>query len=164
MGFPSDIGQIIKTMKWVKFYKNPNPYNVQMVRGFYTNLMDTTDKRLEVVVRGTKEVYSEETINMVLGLNNVGDTYQHILETSDEYHYDVYMESVCNPVTRCINLGLEKTVKRMDLRPDSNVWYQFINNSLCPSVNNETISKARLVLLHYITSFSIFNETKIILQ
>lgn len=148
-------------MKWVKFYKHPNPYNVQMVRGFYNNLVDTTDKRLEVVVRGTKEVYSEETINMVLCLNNVGDTYQHMLETSDEYHYDVYMESLCDPVTRCINLGLEKTVKRMDLRPDSKVRYQFINNSLHPSVNNETISKARLVLLHYITSFRTVTETKL---
>lgn len=84
MGVHGDIRRIIKTLKLTKFYRHPNSYNVQMVKEFYTNLVDTSNKINEVMVRGTKVVYSEETINMAMGLHNVGDTYQHLLETADD--------------------------------------------------------------------------------
>lgn len=100
LGFLGDIGRIIKTMKWTRFCKHPSSYNIQMVKKFYANLVDTTNRRMEVVVRGKKVVYSKAIINMVLGLSNAGDTYQHLLETSDESYYDVFKDSLCNPGTR----------------------------------------------------------------
>lgn len=96
----------------------------------------------------------KEFYDMVLGLNNVGDTYQRLLETSDESDCDVFKDSLCNLGTRWIDPGLEKTVRRMDLHPNSKLWYQFIKHSICPTANNEIVNKVRLVLLHYITSFS----------
>lgn len=83
-GLQGDIGRIIKTMRWTYFCKHPSQYNIQLVKEYYANLVDIPNKRLEMVVRGTKVVYSKETINMVLGFNNVCVTYQHLLETYDE--------------------------------------------------------------------------------
>ncbi|KAL5082253.1 hypothetical protein RYX36_010674 [Vicia faba] len=49
-------------MKRTRFCKKANPYNVQPVKEFYANLVDTTSKRLEVKVQGMKFSYSEEDI------------------------------------------------------------------------------------------------------
>lgn len=112
--------------------------------------MDITSKRLEVRVRCIKVVYSEETIIMVLGLRNVGNTYQNVLDTSSKGDYDAYMESLCNPGTKWIDCGTNKTVRRIDLCPDSKAWYQFIKHSLRLIAHNEFLSKARFVMLHCI--------------
>ncbi|XP_050877415.1 uncharacterized protein LOC127081176 [Lathyrus oleraceus] len=92
----------------------------------------------------------------------VQDTYQNLIETSDDQDYNVYLESMCNPDTKWIEAGGEKTRRRMDLCPESKVWYQFVKYSLRPTAYNETVNKARLVLLHCITSFSEINIAKII--
>lgn len=105
-------------------------------------------------VHGVKVSYSEETLNLVFRLSNVENTNQNPLERSDDQDFNVYMESLCNLRAKWIEVGGEKTVKRMYLPPKCKVWYQFIKHSLYPTTHNETVSKARLVLLHYITSFS----------
>lgn len=101
---------------------------------------------------------------MVFLLGNVEDTYQNQLEISKDQDYNIYMESLCNPVTKWVEAGGEKTVRRMDLRHESKVWYQFIKHYLRPTTHIETISKARLVLLHCITSFSEVSVVKGIVQ
>ncbi|KAL5053106.1 hypothetical protein RYX36_033788 [Vicia faba] len=121
MGSTGDIGHLIKTMKWARFYMQPNPYNVQLVKEFYANLVDTTNKRLEVKVCRVKVSYSKATINMVLGLGNFDNTYQNLLETSDDQDYDIYVESLCNLSTKSIDTGGEKMVRIMDLHPESKV-------------------------------------------
>lgn len=121
---------------------------------------------MKVVVKGTNVVYSEATINMVLSLHNVGDPYIHLLENSDDVDLDVLKDSLCNSSTRWIDAdkSSKKTVRRMDFHPDVNVWYQFIKHSLRPTAHSETVNKDKLMLLHYITSFSVMNVDKIILQ
>lgn len=83
LGLPDDIWCIITNIKWRKFYKHPNPYNMKTVKDFYANLVDTSSKRLEVLEKGIKVQYSEKTINMMLRVKNMGDTYQSILENID---------------------------------------------------------------------------------
>ncbi|KAI5414266.1 hypothetical protein KIW84_058411 [Lathyrus oleraceus] len=80
---------------------------------------------------------------MVLGLRNVGDTYQNVLDISSEGDYDAYMDSLCNSGTKWIGCGTNKTVRRIDLCPDSKAWYQFIKHSLRLIAHNEFLSKAR---------------------
>lgn len=53
---------------------------------------------------------------------------------------------------------------RMDLRPKPKIRYPFIKHPLKPIDHNETVSKARLVLLHYIITFNTMNVAKIIVQ
>lgn len=71
-------------------------------------------------MRGTKAVYSEATINMALRLKNVGDLYQHLMETMDDLDLDVLKESLCNLDTMWMesNKSSEKTMLRMNLRPE----------------------------------------------
>ena len=101
---------------------------------------------------------------MNLGLKSVGDTYQHLLETMDDQDLDVLKEYLCNPGTRWMELdkSYEKTMLIMDLRPEPKIWYQLIKHLLIPISHNEIINKARLVLLHCITSFNIVNVENII--
>lgn len=54
LSFPGDLGRIIKTLKWTKFCRQQNSYNFQTVKEFYSNMVDTSNKRMKVVVRGTK--------------------------------------------------------------------------------------------------------------
>lgn len=89
-----------------------------MFKELYAKLVNTSNKMNEVVVRENKMVYYKETINRALGLHNVGDTYQHLLETANDQDLDTLMESLCNPCTKWINSGLEKIIRRMDLFPD----------------------------------------------
>lgn len=111
------------TIKLTKFLKNPNPYNIQKVKEFYSNIVHTQNRRMKVVVKGTNVVYSEATIIMVLSLHNVSETYIHLLENSDDVDLDVLKDSLCNSSTRWIDVdkSSEKTVRRMDFHPDVNV-------------------------------------------
>ncbi|KAL5053927.1 hypothetical protein RYX36_034609 [Vicia faba] len=72
---------------------------------------------------------------------NVEDTYQKLLETSYEQDYNIYLESLCNLDTKWIETGGEKTVRKMYLRHESKIFYQFIKHSPCPIVHNETVNK-----------------------
>lgn len=134
------------------------------MKEFYSNLIDLTNKRIEVIIRGTKVVYSEATINMTLGLLENGDEYQELLEKYDDQDYDIIMASLCNEGTRWLESSFEKMVRRMDMRPKSKVWYQFLKHFLRPTTHNETVSKSILLLLHCITSMSKINIGKIIVQ
>lgn len=119
LGLPEDIEWIIMTIKWIKFLKNPNPYNIQKVKEFYSNIVHTQNRWMKVVVKGTNVVYFEATISMVLSLHNVGDTYIHLLENSDDVDLDVLKDSLCKSSTRWIDAdkSSEKTVRSMDFHP-----------------------------------------------
>lgn len=125
-------------------------------------MISTASKKAEVKVRGVNVSYSEATLNLVFGLGNVEDTFQNLLETSNDQDYNIYMESLCNPRTKWVEAGGEKTMRIMDLDPESKVWYQFAKHSLGPTAHNVTVSKDRLVLLNCVTSFSEVNVAKII--
>ncbi|WJX67260.1 hypothetical protein P8452_51741 [Trifolium repens] len=56
------------------------------------------------------------------------------------------------------------SVKRMSIKPLIRVWYQFLKHSILPTTHNETINKARLVLLHCITCMQHVNVGRIISQ
>lgn len=58
LGFLGDIWLLIKAMKWTKFCKQPQSYNVQFMKEFYANLIEITSKKAEVEVRGVKVSYS----------------------------------------------------------------------------------------------------------
>lgn len=73
---------------------------MQIVKDFYSNMVDSSSKRLEVIVRETQVKYSVATTNMMLRVKNVGDTCQIFLETFDEDELDVHKDSLCNP---CMN-------------------------------------------------------------
>ncbi|KAL5067656.1 hypothetical protein RYX36_018543 [Vicia faba] len=64
------------------------------VKEFYANLVNTNNKRVEVVVRGVKVSYSEGKVDMFFKLGNREDRYQEILTPYDDADYDVYMESM----------------------------------------------------------------------
>ena len=109
------MGKLIQTVKWTMFCQQPQPYNTQVVKEFYTNLVHTTNKKAKLVVRGMKVSYSEGTIDMLFKLGKIENRYQELLVTSDDGDYDVYLESLYNPDTKWVKTGGEKTVKRMDL-------------------------------------------------
>lgn len=71
-----------------------------MVKNFYSNFVDTSSKRFKVIMCGTNVQYSEATINMMLELKNVGDTYQHLLETIEDENLDILKVSPYNPSTK----------------------------------------------------------------
>lgn len=117
------------------------------VKEFYYNMVDTSSKRLEVIVRGKKVQYYEPTINLMLGVKNVRDTYQRLLETINEKDLDVLYESLCNPYTKWMetNKSSNKIMLRIDLHPEPKVWYRFIKHSLKPTTHNGTSNKAHYV-------------------
>lgn len=43
-GILGDLGCMIKIMKWTKFCNHPQPYNIQLVKEVYANLVVTTSK------------------------------------------------------------------------------------------------------------------------
>ncbi|KAL5097860.1 hypothetical protein RYX36_002187, partial [Vicia faba] len=69
---------------------------------------------------------------------NTEDYYQEILKIAYDVEFAVYMKSLGILGTAWLESGGEKTVKRMDLRPKSKAWYQFIKHSLNPTTYNET--------------------------
>lgn len=107
LGLPSSIASLILMKKWGKFCQQPEAYNIQMVKEFYSNLKPS-NKKAEVMVRGFCVSYSEGTINMLYGLKRGDDIYQEILDRADEVEYEVYMKSLCNPDTSWVEYGGEK--------------------------------------------------------
>lgn len=163
LGLPASIASLILTKKWGKFCQQPEAYNTQLIKEFYSNLRPS-NKIAEVMVRGFCVSYSEGTINMMCGLRRGDDTYQEILERTDEGEYEVFMQSLCKPGTTWVEAAGEKSVRRMDLLPESKAWYQFIKHSVKPTTHNETVNKQRLALLHYITAGYDINVGRIIMQ
>lgn len=53
LGVTDEVGRIITIHKWKKLCKHLNLYNMQIVKDFYSNMVNTSQKRLEVIVRGT---------------------------------------------------------------------------------------------------------------
>lgn len=84
----------------------------------------------------------------------------------DDQDTNILKDSLWNPVTRWIDSdkSYEQRLRRINLHPDSKIWYQSINHSLWPIAHNEIVNEARLVLLHCITTFSTVNMVKIIIQ
>ncbi|KAL5080763.1 hypothetical protein RYX36_009184 [Vicia faba] len=70
------------------------PFNTQIMKEFYSNLVDTNNKRVEVVVRGVKGAYAEGNININFHLKYTEDRYQEMLEALDDDDFDVFMESL----------------------------------------------------------------------
>ncbi|KAL5059896.1 hypothetical protein RYX36_031500, partial [Vicia faba] len=81
LGLLGSIGTMIKLKKWVNFFQQPLPYNIQLKKEFYTNLVDSNNRRDEVMVKGLK---------------NTEDHYEEILDKADDVEFDVYMQSLCN--------------------------------------------------------------------
>ncbi|KAI5389964.1 hypothetical protein KIW84_075326 [Lathyrus oleraceus] len=121
------------------------------MKEFYENLVDITNGKAEVMVRGVKVYYFEGTINILSKLGLVKDRYRDLMVASDDVDYDVYMESLCNPSTKWVEFGGQKTLKIMDFRSESNVRYQSIKHFLRPITHNEIVNRKRSVLLHCIT-------------
>lgn len=71
MGLTDEIRRVIISHKWKKFCRHTNPYNMQIVKELYSNMVDIYQNALKVIVRGTKVQYSEGTINMALGVKSV---------------------------------------------------------------------------------------------
>lgn len=94
------------------------------------------------------------------------DTYQRLFETMDDENLDVLKDSLYISGTKWLKTNKydDKTILRMDLRHVQNVWYQFLKHSLKPTTHNETINKAQLVILHYITTYNLVNVSKIVCQ
>ncbi|KAL5075764.1 hypothetical protein RYX36_014748 [Vicia faba] len=109
---------LVKARKWAKSCQQSLSFNTQIVKEFYANLVDTNNKMVEVVVRGVKVSYTEETINMHFQLKRIKDKYQELMDASNVNDFDVYMESLCNFGTKWVESGGEKTIKRMDLHPE----------------------------------------------
>lgn len=75
------------------------------MKDFSANLVDTNNKKAEVVVRGVKVSYFEGTINMLFRLGPVEYKYQDLLLASDDVNFDVYMDSLCTPNTKWVGNG-----------------------------------------------------------
>ncbi|KAL5098481.1 hypothetical protein RYX36_002808 [Vicia faba] len=118
LGIAEDIGMLIKARKWDKNGQQPVSFNTKIMKEFYANLVDTNNKKDEIVVRGVKVSYAEGTINMHFHLKRNEDKYQELLDALDDNDFDVYMESLCNLGTKWVESGGEKNVKRMDLQPE----------------------------------------------
>lgn len=163
LGLTSRIASLIIAKKWGRFCQQPQAYNTQLVKEFYSNFKPS-NKAAEVMVRGFCVSYSEGTINMMCGLKKGDDSYEEILERADEGEYEVFMQSLCRPGTKWVEAAEEKSVRRMDLLPESKAWYQFIKHSVKPTTHNETVNKQRLALLHCITAGYDINVGRIIMQ
>ena len=99
LGIIGEIGTTIRQLKWMKLCRQPGTFNTTWVREFYANLTDPGHKKSEVIVRGTKVVYDERTINLVFNIKDEGDEYQHLMNKADEDDFEVIMQSLCTPGT-----------------------------------------------------------------
>ncbi|KAL5081090.1 hypothetical protein RYX36_009511 [Vicia faba] len=140
LGIPASIAFFIQSKKWHKLRQHPGSYNIQIVKEFYSNLKPANKKSV-VMVRGFEVSYSEGTISMMFDLKKVEEEYHDILSRADESEYEVYMQSLCNPNTTWVGSGGEKFVRRMELKLEPKVWYQFIKHSIKPTTHNETANK-----------------------
>jgi hypothetical protein len=59
---PEEIATIINGLRWKKLAKQPQSLNAQMVKEFYANLSNPSQKKREVVVRRKGVLYSEANI------------------------------------------------------------------------------------------------------
>lgn len=109
-----------------------------------------------MVARGTMVQFNKFTINMVLGLQEVEDTYQKLLSNVDKYYLEVLKDSLCleGMTWSIVQKSADKMVIRMQLRSVPKVWYQFLKYFVMPAAYNEYVNKARLLILHNITSNS----------
>lgn len=83
LNLTDEVGRVITGYRWEKFFKNTLNYNIQTVKEFYSNLINISQKNLEVFVRGRVVQYSERTLNMMLGVNEVDDSYKKLFEKAD---------------------------------------------------------------------------------
>jgi hypothetical protein len=163
---PEEITRIITGMGWKKLAKHPLNYNAQMVKQFYSNLTDPNEKKKEVAERSKWVLYSEANIKKFYGIPDREDCYYAMLNTIPEDELTTIMESVTLEGTQWNykNGVNEWCVKRMNLKPMNRVIYQFLKHFVLPTTHNETINKARLVLLHCVTAMQHINIGKIIAQ
>jgi hypothetical protein len=70
---PKEITTIINGLGRKKLAKQPQSFNAQMVKEFYANLTNPSQKKREVVVRGKGVLYSEANINRFFGIKDEED-------------------------------------------------------------------------------------------
>ncbi|MCI39250.1 hypothetical protein A2U01_0060481, partial [Trifolium medium] len=102
-------------------------YNAQMVKEFYANLTNPSQKKKEVVVRGKWVLYSEANINRYYGLTveDEEDEYQATLNSLSEASLTEIMEGMTEERTKWnYRKGVnEWSIKRMSLKPVMRVQY-----------------------------------------
>lgn len=89
LGLTDEIKYIIIEQQWKKFFKHPQPYNIQIMKEFYSNMSNTSQKKLEGLERGRLIQYSQKIINMVFGVKIMEDSYQSLIEKLDEMDIDM---------------------------------------------------------------------------
>jgi hypothetical protein len=163
---PEEISTSINGLGWKKLAKQPQSYNAQMVKEFYANLTNPSQKKREVVVRGKWVLYSEANINRFFGIKDEEDQYEATLASMTDEELTNVMKSLTVEGTEWNHKNgvNEWSIRRMSLKPVMRVWYQFLKHSILPTTHNETINKARLVLLHCITCMQHVNVGRIISQ
>jgi hypothetical protein len=111
-------------------------------------------------------LYSEANINRFFGIKDEEDQYEATLATITDEELTNIMQSLTVEGTEWNHKNgvNEWSVKRMSLKPVMRVWYQFLKHSILPTTHNETINKARLVLLHCMTCMQHVNVGRIISQ
>ncbi|KAK2450389.1 hypothetical protein QL285_009508 [Trifolium repens] len=163
---PEEISTIINGLGWKKLAKQPQSYKAQMVKEFYANLTNLSQKRREVDVRGKGVLYFEANINRFFGIKDEEYQYEATLASMTDEELTNVMKSLTVEGTNWNhkNRVNEWSVKKMSLKPMMRVWYQFLKHSILPTTHNETINKARLMLLHCITCMQHVNVGRIISQ
>ncbi|MCH97881.1 hypothetical protein A2U01_0018878, partial [Trifolium medium] len=86
LSIPDDFVRIITGLGWMKLVKHPSSYNSQMVKEFYSNLTNPSQKKREMVVCGKGVLYFEANINKYFHIKGENDSYQATLAsiTDDE--------------------------------------------------------------------------------
>lgn len=123
LGLPDDFGRIITSNKWRKFCKHPNHYNMQIVIEFYSNMANTSCKRMEVIMRQPKFNILNRLLICCWG-EECRRFLPCLLETIDEQDLDVLKDSLSNPGTkwkRKSKKNKESKVKRMRRHNISNI-------------------------------------------
>jgi hypothetical protein len=90
-----------------------------MVKEFYANLTNPSQKRREVVVRGKGVLYSEANINRFFGIKDEEDQYEATLATLTDEELTNIMKSLTVEGTEWNHKNgvNEWSVKRMSLKP-----------------------------------------------
>lgn len=61
-----------------------------MVKKLYSNLTNTSQKKLEVLVQGKVVQYLERILDMILGMKEVDDSYWNIFQKEDDVDFGGY--------------------------------------------------------------------------
>ncbi|MCH95794.1 hypothetical protein A2U01_0016776 [Trifolium medium] len=77
----------ITGLGWEKLARHPASYNSQIVKEFYANLTNPSQKKRKVVVRGKRVLYSDANINKYFHIKVENDAYQATLELSCKYFH-----------------------------------------------------------------------------